>query len=128
MYNPGVGKHIFCLPTENVEEVLKWSTLTQMVEVITIAVVKISVCLLVLRVIEKAERRISQFLWALMGFVVASHFAAFLLYVLQCRPLAAVWNPSVHGTCYSQRNTYIAAYIAIGKCKTSPSPSSQPHT
>ncbi|KAL9120685.1 MAG: hypothetical protein Q9187_002753 [Circinaria calcarea] len=114
MFQAGVGRHIFCVTPENISETLKWSTWAQIVEVIALALVKISVCLLILRLIDQTSKGIARFLKLLMIAVVICHIVPLLLYVLQCRPLHAVWNPQVQGECYSSRLTYTAAYIAIG--------------
>ena len=115
MFRAGVGRHIFCVTPKNISETLKWSTWAQIVEVIALAFVKISVCLFILRVIDKTSKRIGQFLKLLIIAVVICHIVPLLLYVLQCRPLQAVWNRQIQGKCYSPRLTYRAAYVAIGK-------------
>ncbi|MCJ1475444.1 hypothetical protein MMC13_004106 [Lambiella insularis] len=115
MFSAGTGRHIICLTPQQASDVVKWSTLAQIVEVIGIAFVKISVCFFILRVLDRASQRLTQFLKTLILFIVACHVAPLLLFVLQCRPLQAVWNPTVKGQCYSEHLTYTAAYVAIGK-------------
>ncbi|MCJ1311882.1 hypothetical protein MMC25_005555 [Agyrium rufum] len=114
MYDAGIGRHVLCISPQRTADVVKWSTIAQIVEVICIAFVKISVCLFILRVIEGTSRRITQLLWMLIIFIILCHLAPLLLYVLQCRPLNKVWEPMVPGNCYSSRLTYTAAYVAIG--------------
>ncbi|KAL8716908.1 MAG: hypothetical protein Q9225_005794 [Loekoesia sp. 1 TL-2023] len=110
----GGGRHIFCLPLGQIYPVLKWSLLAQVCNVLGIGLVKISVCLCVLRLIDRARRRLSQFLWVLIAFVAASHFAQVLVFLLQCRPLKAMWNPRVKGTCFSAHVVYTAGYTNYG--------------
>ncbi|KAL8668229.1 MAG: hypothetical protein Q9202_000207 [Teloschistes flavicans] len=110
----GGGRHIVCLPPGQIYPVLKWSTLAQICNVIGIGFVKISVCLCVLRIIDRARRRLSQFLWILIAFVATSHFVQMLIFLIQCRPMQAIWDPNVKGTCFSPHVTYTAGYTNYG--------------
>ncbi|KAL8871613.1 MAG: hypothetical protein Q9174_002592 [Haloplaca sp. 1 TL-2023] len=110
----GAGKHLYCLPPGQIYPVLKWSLLAQVFNVIGIGLVKISVCFCVLRLIDRARRRLSQFLWVLIAFVAASHFVQALIFLVQCRPLSALWDPNVEGKCFSSRITYTAGYTNYG--------------
>lgn len=89
--------------------------MAQIVNVIGIGLVKVSVILCVLRLIDRAREQLNVFLWILVGFVSASHLAQVLLFLVQCRPMAAIWNPHVHGKCFSPHVTYLAGYIGFGK-------------
>lgn len=110
----GGGRHIVCLPPGQIYPVLKWSTLAQICNVIGIGFVKISVCLCVLRIIDRARQRLSQFLWILIAFVATSHFVQMLIFLIQCRPMQAIWDPNVKGTCFSPHVTYTAGYTNYG--------------
>jgi len=59
-------------------------------------------------------RRVRQCLWALIGFIIACHIVVFFLFVLQCIPLTAVWDPSITGKCYGLGLTYEVAYAGVG--------------
>ncbi|MCJ1435657.1 hypothetical protein MMC27_005032 [Xylographa pallens] len=59
-------------------------------------------------------QRVRQCLWVLIGFIIACHVAVFIMFVLQCIPLTAVWDPSVSGKCYGLGVTYNVAYAATG--------------
>ena len=37
-----------------------------------------------------------------------------MLFLVQCRPMAAIWNPRVHGQCFSPHITYLVGYIGFG--------------
>ena len=80
-----------------------------------LGLVKISLCLCVLRVIDRVERRIANFLWVNIGLVGAIHVAQVAVLLAECRPLNALWNPKIHGRCYSPTTTYITTYIAFSK-------------
>lgn len=110
----GGGQHIFCLPQGSIYPVTKWSLLAQICNVIGIGLVKISVCLCVLRLIDRVRRRLSQFIWVLLAVVAISHFVQVVIFLLYCRPLNALWNPKVKGTCLSAHVVYAAGYANYG--------------
>lgn len=93
----------------------KGSTWAQIIEVVAIMFMKVSLVLFIQRIIDRASRKLWHFLNILNGFIVITHFIPLMLYLLQCRPLPAVWDPTVQGECYSTRLTYTAAYVAIGE-------------
>ena len=109
-----MGRHIYCLPPEQIPLVLKWSVISQIFNVIGIGLAKISVCLCVLRIIGWTRKHLATFLWVVIAFCAASHFAQVLLFLVQCRPMAAIWNPHIHGKCFSPHITYLAGYIGFG--------------
>ena len=113
MITSGMGRHVSCLPPQSVISMLEFSAISEAVNVIGIGVVKISVCLTLLRVVERGRRRISQFLWCLLVFVAVTHLALAMLFFLHCRPLVALWNPQVHGSCLSTHTTVLAGYIGF---------------
>lgn len=75
MIESGVGQHIHCLSPTDVSASLQWSTYAQIVNIFGIGLVKISVCLCVLRVINKVGNFLSRFLYVMIVFVSASHLA-----------------------------------------------------
>ena len=115
MIEAGVGRHASCLPVENLSAALKWSIRSQIMNNIGIGLVKISVCLFVLRIIDRTRKGLSRFLWVLMAFVALSHTAQVILFVVQCRPMAAIWDKTIEGSCFSSHITYLAGYIGFGK-------------
>lgn len=92
---------------------LEFSAISEALNVFGIGVVKISVCLALLRVVERARRGITLFLWFLLVFVAVTHLALAMLFFLHCRPLAALWNPEVHGPCLSTHTTVLAGYVGF---------------
>ena len=75
MVNIGVGKHIYCLALYQISAAVEWAIYAQIVNIIGIGLVKISVCLCVLRVIDKVGKMLSRFLWMIIVFVSLSHLA-----------------------------------------------------
>jgi len=110
----GLGRHIWCLPPEQLPQALKWSTIAQIWNIVGIGLAKISVCLCVLRIIDRTRNALAVFLWVVIAFVSASHLSQVILFIVQCRPMAAIWNPHIHGKCFSSHITYLAGYIGFG--------------
>jgi hypothetical protein len=111
----GLGSHWACLSDVQKLQVLKWSQLTQTVDVVGVGLVKVSVCLCVLRVLERATKKLALCIWILIAFIVAIHLTQLILFLTQCRPLKAIWMPQIHGQCFSLHVTYLAGYIRFGK-------------
>ena len=131
----GVGRHIYCLSLAHISDALQWSIYAQIVNILGIGLVKISVCLCILRVIDKVGKVLSRFLYLMIAFVSVSHFAQvgenlddalcfsisgtklskILLFLIQCRPMAKIWNPYLRGQCFSSHVTYLAGYIGFGQ-------------
>ena len=111
----GLGKHIECLGPAGAYATVKWSIVTQATHIVCLGLVKISVCLCVLRVIDRVERRIATFLWSNIALVGAVHVAQVAVLLAECIPLNAMWDPSVHGRCYSPKTAYTTTYVAFSK-------------
>ncbi|MCJ1246040.1 hypothetical protein MMC30_003244 [Trapelia coarctata] len=107
----GMGRHLLCLTLERIADVAKWSLISQILISVNLGLTKVSVIIFVMRVIDKAKKRLTQLLWVLIAFIIISHLVQFLLFCLQCRPIQGVWNPFVKSTCFSTRVTYLSAYI-----------------
>lgn len=67
---------------------------------LTLALSKLSVCLLLLRISQ--FNKIRAILYGLMVFIVATHLPLILLELLQCIPVRKYWNSQVSGTCFSR--------------------------
>lgn len=115
LFASGMGRHIYCLSRYQISQVAKWTLLSQIFISINLGLTKISICALVLRVIDRSHKRFSQFIWALIIFVTVTHIAQLILFLTQCRPVEANWNPSVGGNCFSERITYSVAYLNFSK-------------
>lgn len=111
----GFGKHIECLGTARAHATREWGTVAKAHRIVSLGLVKVSLCLCILRVIDRVERRIAIFLWVNIVFLGIVHVAQLAMVLSECRPLNALWDLSVHGSCYSPNTTYITTYIAFGK-------------
>lgn len=93
----------------------KWRTFLQLVNVIGIGLAKVSVCVLVLRVIDKAAVKFSRFLWATIVFVSMVHLAEVIFILVQCIPLEALWQLNREGKCGSLYLIFQLQYAVNGE-------------
>lgn len=87
---------------------LEFGAIGEGLSIIGIGVIKISMCLTLLRIVELAKRGTAQFLWCLLIFVGITHFGLGMMYFLHCRPLNAVWSG---GSCMSTYALNLTGYI-----------------
>ena len=111
----GLGKHIECLGPARAYATQQWSIAAQAHHIVCLGLVKVSLCLCILRVIDRVERRIATFLWVNIALVGAVHVAQLAMLLAECRPLNALWDLGVHGRCYSPSTAYTTTYIAFSK-------------
>lgn len=115
MYVSGMGRHTYCLAPQQIFDVVKYGLFAQIFISMSLGATKISVCVFMLRVVDTAQKRISRFLWVLIAFVTATHFVQIVLFLVQCRPLKAVWDPFQKGHCFSLHIVYMIAYTNFGE-------------
>ena len=113
----GMGRHISCLSPQQIMDITKWCLLAQIFISVNLALTKISLCLFILRVIKKAERRLARFIWVLVSFVIVAHIAQVVLFIVECRPTEATWNPFIKRRCFSIHITYLIAYLNLSELK-----------
>lgn len=111
LFQSGMGRHINCLSLKEIIYTTKWSLLAQIFISINLGLTKISVCLFIQRVIKNAQRKLTRFIWVLVSFVIATHVVQVVLFIIECRPTEASWNPFIKGHCFSLRVTYKIAYL-----------------
>ncbi|KAI9877447.1 MAG: hypothetical protein M1830_003869 [Pleopsidium flavum] len=96
----GFGRHVvYVLPT--VQGVTKWTIIAEIQSYSAVFLVKLSVCLFILRVLGPTHRYIARFLKLMMAIMAMLTVAAMLTDALQCFPLAKAWNRTLKGTCIS---------------------------
>ena len=79
--------------------------------ILGIGLIKISMCLTLLRIVELARRRTTQFLWSLLIFVGITHSVLGMIYFIECRPLSAVRGPQRSVSCLAAQIINSAGYI-----------------
>ena len=78
------------------------------------AVVRISVCLLVLRLILAFQASYRTWLWVLLAFCTIASIADFLAQSFQCIPIPGLWNKSIRARCFPPTHMTMVARIQGG--------------
>ena len=60
------------------------------------------------------SKRVIYFLWLLIVALIVVNASCAIVYILQCRPMAALWNPTVEAHCWSSNVYLIWGYIQGG--------------
>lgn len=94
-----MGRHVVYI-TPTLSELLKVVTLTEIGNAVGLGFVKMSVCIFVLRIIERTHRRVRVNLYSVMILNTAITLVAVFCFAFSCRPFAKIWNPSVLGKCF----------------------------
>lgn len=69
-------------------------------------------------------RRFTYMIYGTMALIVCFTIAIWLIYCLQCRPLAAFWNPTAYpdAVCLSTKITYYVVVALVSSCPSSDFP------
>lgn len=81
----------------------KWTIIAQIQSYSAVLLVKLSVCLFILRVIKGTHRYIARFIYVLMVLMTMLALTAMLTDALQCIPLEKASRPKMKGHCTSPR-------------------------
>ncbi|KAL9084407.1 MAG: hypothetical protein Q9159_005241 [Coniocarpon cinnabarinum] len=80
-------------------EVMKWMKSYSIAIIISPVLIKLSVCLAILRLIARTYPVLHIFVWIVMTVLVLNGLATFLFQVLECIPLEKAWNRALPGRC-----------------------------
>ena len=93
---------------------------------ITMCLLKISICLLLLRI--KDERKLKIFLYTIMAGLIITNLGCVVILLAQCQPISVYWV-GAGGVCWDTRVRIYAIYATIGellptstRARLSPSP------
>lgn len=75
--------------------------------VVITCLTKVSICFLVLRI--PTNKNLIRFLYILIVSLFVVNGATAIVFLAQCRPLEALWNPEVKGHCWT-----VKVYLYIG--------------
>ena len=96
----GMGRHKHFLSTYQQSRFLKFDFLDWIQVFVTLALMKISILLFLLRLSKFDHLRRS--LWFLIAFLILSHLPLTILLIVQCRPIEKYWLQDLPGTCWSK--------------------------
>lgn len=71
----------------------------EMLGVVATLFIKVSVCLLVRRIIRGTHPKLRVLLWTMIGFLFAVAFTTCVLYGTHCQPFRKSWDPDQPGVC-----------------------------
>ena len=110
----GVMLHIYDLQILPLLEIVKWFTATEITAIITPVIVKLSVCISILRLVTYAQRKVTITIWVLMVVLVTTGLGTFIAFCLQCIPLQKVWKPWIDGKCMKRETVLNNLYYFYG--------------
>ncbi|KAI9822947.1 MAG: hypothetical protein M1826_000329 [Phylliscum demangeonii] len=99
MARHGGFRHVYYLSPDQVESTIKMNWMTQPFGIMALATSKISVALLILRVMGRSTYR-RWFLYAIIGLTFTVNSIGCILTFAQCSPPRALWTPSIKGNCW----------------------------
>lgn len=107
----GIGTHKMFLTDAKAVEASKWSNITITPSLLACMLARISLCLLMLRIVGRTLAY-QVFLWfIIVGTVVFSSLAVSNTYIA-CVPVAKVWDPALPGTCNRDRRLAIGTALS----------------
>ena len=109
----GAGRHEYYLQRPEIIQELKWHAFSQIQLYICTALIKTSVCLFLIRIVNK--RYLVRLLSALSAALIIVNLAVVIALVTQCRPLDKVWDVRIKGQCWKVDVLKAFGWIAGGK-------------
>ncbi|KAK3110189.1 hypothetical protein LTR53_015777 [Teratosphaeriaceae sp. CCFEE 6253] len=104
----GKGRHAHYLRKEEIAKISELSWVVQIVLFCALCLVKISVCLLVLRI--KNTRPLRRFLYGVMALLVVTTVIPIIALCIECRPLQGFWHREM-GQCHSPNFRIYSIYV-----------------
>lgn len=113
MAHYGMGKHIQEISPDDAIEAVKWAMFEPPISMFCMAFVKLSICLLLVRL------GISRFWQIVLGTLIGMTFLDTIvnntIMLSRCSPIESTWNPKIHKVChYSIEVVNENGYIATG--------------
>jgi hypothetical protein len=94
----GIGTHKKYLSPGDAIEAAKWATLTITPNVLTTMMARISLCLLMLRIVGRTKMYRGFLIGIIVGTAVIGTLTVINTYIT-CRPVPKIWNSALPGTC-----------------------------
>ena len=110
----GLGHSIIFIYPTQITSTLRDVFIVQVLFVFAIALPKLSAIALYFRMFEtkrKASRVWIILLWLTLALTIAWAIALFLATLLQCRPIATFWDPTIPGYCLNSAQIFIATGV-----------------
>lgn len=105
----GLGRHIEYLQPNQISNVLFITTILEVLHTIGTTLVRVSVCLFILRIVPPTHREIYQYTYFLIAFFAVITAATFLLILLACIPIQGTWDREIKARCIARSDLSIIA-------------------
>lgn len=108
----GMLIHVYYLTPLEIANVVKWIKAIEMCCIIIPVLIKLSVCISILRLVSNAQRSVTIAIALLMATLSLTGLVTFLVEGMQCLPLRKLWEPMVPGKCMTMEtaNWVLVAY------------------
>jgi len=107
----GDGRHTWYLSAYENRVINEYGWIAQVLLFATNCLVKISICLLVLRI--KDTKRLRFWLYIMMGGLLLFNLVPIIVLLAECHPVKAYWDPTA-GHCWNSKIRIYVIYCAIG--------------
>lgn len=108
----GNGRHRWYLTQHQYEYVNFLTWVTQLFLFSNIALLKCSICLLILRI--KNETKLRWCLIVMMAGLILTNFECILVLLAECDPVKKYWQPSAPGKCWPTKVRIYSIYLQVG--------------
>lgn len=99
----GFGRHVeYVQPT--LTKASMYDVLEELINVIITLFIKLSVCLLIRRIIRATHPKVNMILWIMIVFLMIVAFTTCVLFSVQCKPFRKIWDFEVPGVCLTHLN------------------------
>lgn len=93
----------------------KYAQLAVLMAWIAVWATKVSVCFFLLRLVSGNHSKFVSFLWMLTAFTTITTLVTAIMWGVQARPLAALWDPGMDGYVEGPRPWIISADVLYGE-------------
>ena len=109
----GFGKHKIFLTPHQIQEFKKYTFGEWIQTFATLMWTKVSICLFLLRI--PVQKHFIRPLQAALVILILSNVVLTILWIVQCRPVAAAWDDSINGKCFSKRQVECIIFAQASK-------------
>ncbi|KAI9643620.1 hypothetical protein NHQ30_008242 [Ciborinia camelliae] len=99
----GGDRHLFYIPLDQQEFVIKMTWLLQPFVILAICLGKVSIALLMMRLLSPSPKWPKHFLWFCIISCLIFVFIDIIFTYVQCTPAKALWDPTVPHTCWEPK-------------------------
>ena len=115
----GFGRHEEYVQSTFTETAM-YDVLVELLNVLATLCIKVSICLLVRRIIRGTHRKLRVVLWVIIAFLMALTLTTCVAFGLKCQPFRKTWNSAVPGRCFFNLNLGLLMRILCGKSPCDP--------